>query len=110
MVSICFIVAHSDAQSIKGDLFKKTLFSNSIWEANYTKTSVMLKASNEGLVDCGVLCSRKGDHCPLFRFDPLNGNCSLAKAVLPVDWSVDRGEQSVEVYIKEKKIGKRSYI
>ena len=85
-------------------MFKKVLFSDSIWEDKYTKSTYQLKASNDGLIDCGTICSLRKDNCALFKFDPLNGICSIAKAIPPVDWS-NRGEENTEVYVKKEKIG-----
>ena len=69
----------SAAQVLFSDLFKKVLFSDSIWADNYTKTNFQLKASNDGLIDCGTICSLRKDQCPVFKFDPLDGTCSIAK-------------------------------
>ena len=93
---------------MKGDLFKKVIFPDSIWADNYTKTNYQLKVSNDGLIECGTICSLRKDQCPLFKFDPMYGTCSIAKAIPTIDWS-DRGEENTEVYVKKNKISRFTF-
>ena len=59
--------------------FKRIMFSDSIWDEHYSKQEFHLAAGENGAVECGTMCSMRGDNCVLFQYDPIDGRCTLAK-------------------------------
>ena len=61
-------------------LFKRISFSDSIWSNHYSKEEFQLLAAGEnGVVECGTMCSIREDDCVLFKYDPGDGTCILSK-------------------------------
>ena len=48
--------------------FKLMMFSDSIFEENYSKTNLQL-TGDDALKNCGTICSVKEDDCQLFKFE-----------------------------------------
>ena len=82
------------------DNFERVIFSDIIWKDHYTKVTHTLAANNEGLKECGVICSLRKEHCPLFRFVVSDGACKLAQNTSAIDWS-DKGAENTEIYVKK---------
>ena len=62
------LLATCQCQKMETCLFERTFISHAIWVDNYTRSIYHLSASNEGLKECGVICSLRKDQCPLFKF------------------------------------------
>ena len=78
MVALCSIavlltILGSCYGTIGQCTFKLMAFSDSIFEANYTKEDIKL-TGDDALKDCGVICSVRGDKdCHLFKYDKDQG-------------------------------------
>ena len=79
LLVIIFSMYLSISSGMDQNLFKRIIFSDSIWENDYSKTEFQLAAGENGAVECGTMCSMRDDNCDLFMFDPEDGKCTLAK-------------------------------
>ena len=63
---------------IESQMFRLLKIKQSDWDG--LKNSHV--ASVDGIIQCGLICQRKGDECDIFSFDKKNKTCSYGQVKL----------------------------
>ena len=71
---------------------------------DYTKVGFSIKKIEDGVHECGKICSLRGDDCHIFKFFPKKLICNVAIGSRDTDWSIQESK-TIKVYAKTDKIG-----